>query len=127
MATTPFSFEGTLTLPSGPNLPGEPIPFLASSTFSSQVEYVLDLPSTGSTIAPGFGTMPTDGAKAIALQYDNKTGAAPVNLTVNGGTDKLEVSTGGFLFYHSPTPSDGITAISLTHTTSGTIRVWILG
>lgn len=124
---TPFSFEGNLTSPEGDDLVGEPIPFLASGQYDSQAEYVLDLPNAVATLSIDFGTIPAAGAKMVAIKYDARTGAAPVQFTFNGGADLLEVSTGGFVVYFSPTPVAGITGLSLSHTTSGKIRIWILG
>jgi len=125
--TTPFSFEGTLTAPEGRELHGEPIPFLAKGVFDSKISHVFDLPLTPGTLPVDFGTIPTAGAKLIAMKYESRPGAAPVRLQINGGTNTIELSSGGCISYFSPTPDVGITSLSITHTTSGRIRVWVLG
>lgn len=124
---TPFSFDGTLTLPEGPNLPAEPLPFALASQYNSRVEYELDMPAAAGTISLDFGTMPAEGCKAILVTYEPLSSAAPVQITFNDASVPLELTQGGFLVFASPKPVAGITSMTVAHTTAGKLRVWILG
>jgi len=124
---TPFSFEGTLSSPEVRECRGEPVPFIGHSAYESQVSYVLDLPPTSGAQVLDFGTISKGGAKMIAVQYDPRIGASPIHIVINDGADSYELSPGGFIVYFSPNPVAGITAISITHSTSGRVRVWIMG
>jgi hypothetical protein len=114
-------------MPEGANLPTEPLPFAIANQYDSRVEYELALPSSAGTKELDFGTLPTAGCKAILVIYDAQVSAAPVSIAFNSSLTPIELSTGGFIVYASPTPSVGITEMSVAYTTSGKLRIWILG
>ncbi len=114
-------------MPEGANLPAEPLPFALASQYTSRVEYELDLPVAAGTITLDFGTLPAAGAKAIMVLYDAQASAAPVEFSFNASATPLELSQGGFIILASPTPVAGVTSMSVDHTTTGHLRIWILG
>lgn len=114
-------------MPEGTNLPTEPIPFALASQYTSRVEYELDLPVAAGTIPLDFGTLPVAGAKAIMVLYDTQASAAPVNIAFNSSLTPLELSQGGFMIIASPTPVAGVVSMAVAHTTTGHLRIWILG
>lgn len=124
---TPFSLSGALNLPGSPELPAQPLPFGLSAQYDSKSEFEYNLPSGSGSQVVNFGTMPAGGAKAVLVQYEPKTAAPVVLLTVNGGDQPIELSNGGFLAIGSPSPAAGITAMSIAYTGAGRIRVWLLG
>lgn len=125
--TTPFAILGTLQLPGGPTLPVEPLPFGLSASFESKAEYELNLSSTAGSQAVPFGTIPAAGVKALLVTYDPVVAAPPVQLTLNGSSVPLELSTGGFLLLASPTPVAGVISLAIAHTAAARVRVWLLG
>lgn len=114
-------------MPEGANLPTEPLPFSIANQYDSRVEYELALPSATGTKELDFGTLPSTGCKALIIIYDAQTGAAPVHIAFNDSLTPVELSAGGFIVLASPNPSTGITGMSVAHTTSGKLRIWILG
>lgn len=127
VAPTPVAFTGTLLLPADASLPPDQVPFNASFNINSaQPDQVLNVTGSGSLVI-GFGTVAAPGAKLVAVRYDQQTGAPPILLKFNGSTIPLELTTGGFLVYASPTPASGITSLTIDHTGDGQIKVWILG
>lgn len=114
-------------MPEGANLPTEPLPFSIANQYDSRVEYELALPSSSGTKELDFGTLPSAGCKALLVIYDAQTGAAPVNISFNESATPVELSAGGFIVFASPNPSTGITGMSVAYTTSGKLRIWILG
>ena len=124
---TPFSFEGSLVCPKERELHGVPVPFLAHAQFDSKVEYVLDLPPASAEQELDFGTIPGVGAKMVAVIYEQGAKATSVLLKINEGAGQLELTPGGFFVFHSPTPSEGITALSVAHRAAGRLRIWIMG
>ncbi len=126
-APQPFSFSGALQLAADQSLPQDPIPFNGSSQFISLQESVLTLVGTG-TKTVDFGSIGAPGAKGVMIRYDSgQTGAAPVEVTVNGGSQALEIAPGGFLVWINPSPAAGATALSIAFTASCQVRVWLLG
>ncbi len=51
----------------------------------------------------------------------------PVHVRVNGQAIGEEIAPGGFKALGSPQPVAGITAVSIVHTSSNTVRIWALG
>ena len=125
--STPFTLDGALNLPGTPGLAAEPLPFSLSSQYDSKAEFEFNLPASAGSQSVNFGTMPSEGTKAIVLIYDTKTAAPPVQIVINGSATPVELSTGGFLVLGSPDPVAGITSLSITYTGAGRIRVWLLG
>jgi hypothetical protein len=48
-------------------------------------------------------------------------------LVVNGGSDNIEISPGGFIAYSSPVPDEGLESAKIVYTDDATVRVYILG
>lgn len=125
--STPFSLEGNLNLPGSPGLSAQPLPFGISNQYDSKAEFEFNFPAGAGSQSVNFGTMPVAGAKAVLVQYETSVAAPVINVTVNGGTQPIELSQGGFLAFGSPVPSAGITAMTLAYTGAGRVRVWLLG
>lgn len=125
--STAFSVDGKLNLPGAPGLPADALPFGLSSQYDSKAEFEFNLPAGPGTQAVNFGTMPAAGAKAVLVAYEPSASAPPVLLTVNGGNQPIELSSGGFLALGSPAPAAGVTALSIAYTGAGRVRVWLLG
>lgn len=124
---TAFTTEAKLNLPGTPGLPVDAILFAMQGQYGSKIEFEFDLPITAGTQAVNFGTLPSTGVKAALIYYEPASGAPPVAIVINGGNQPIELSTGGFFLYASPSPSVGITSMSVTHTAAGKIRGWLLG
>lgn len=125
--STPFSVDGKLNLPGTPGLSPEGLPFGLSNQYDSKAEFEFNFPAGSGSQAVNFGTMPPAGAKAVLIVHEAKVGGTPVLVTVNAGSEPIELSQGGFLAFGSPVPVDGITALSIAYTGAGRVRVWLLG
>lgn len=126
-APQPFSFAGALQLSADPTLPQDPVPFNFSGQFTALASGTLSVTGTGTLVVP-FGTIATPGAKGLLIRYDgNQQGAAAVLVTINSGTQPIEITPGGFLVYFNPTPSAGVTSCSIAYTAACQLRVWVLG
>lgn len=125
--STPFSVDGKLNLPGTPGLPADALPFALSNQYDSKAEYEYNLPGSSGTKSVDFGTMPTEGAKLVLVVYEPSTSAPPIELTVNGGDEPIELTAGGFFALGSPSPQGGVTSLSIAHTGAGRVRVWLLG
>lgn len=124
---TPFSLQATLSLPGTPGLPVDAIVFSMAAQYDSKAEFEYNLPSGSGTKVVDFGTMPALGAKAIVVHYEPLAAGPVIALTINGGTQPLELTPGGMFVFASPTPAVGITAMTLAFTAAGRLRVWLLG
>lgn len=125
--STPFTLQATLGLPGTPGLAIESLAFQMAAQYDSKSEFEYNLPSSSGSKIVDFGTMPSVGAKAILAYYEPVTGGAVIALTINAGNQPLELSPGGIFAYSSPTPAVGITAMTITYTAAGRVRVWLLG
>ena len=127
MAAEPFTLQASLVLAPDDGQPNATIDYSFGGQFEHKVVQKLELSGTGSHTV-GFGTVGSPGAKAIFLEYLNNaaSGLSPVQLTVNGGSDTIEVSPGGCFLYCNPTAASGITGMAIAHTSACTIRVSIL-
>lgn len=126
MTTTPFAIAATLQLPGDNGLPADSIPFNVALQFTSLAEAVYNLTGSG-TQAVGMGTIGAPGALGLLIKVDPGVGVQPILVTVNSGSQPLEISAGGGLLYANPTPASGITALSIAYTTACKVRVWVLG
>lgn len=126
--STPFSVQGVLSLPVGPGATADSIPFGLASQFDSRASFEYMLPASPGNRSVDFGTMPAAGAKLLLVTYEavDDTPPPPVSLLVNGGAP-IELSAGGFLCAGSPSPSSGITALDISYTDVGKVKVWLLG
>jgi hypothetical protein len=122
----PFAFAGSLQLAADQSLPQDPIPFNFASQFVSLQESVLNLVGAG-TKSFDFGSVGAPGAKGLLIRYDGGQSGAVVRCVINGGTEPLEISAGGFFVWFNPTPSSGATSLSIIYTSSCQLRVWVLG
>lgn len=124
--STAYSISGALSLPPDAGQPVASIVFSGAATFTSKVD--LDLVLTGSgTHVVNMGSIASPGAKLVLLEVDDGASAA-VNVRVNGGssTGQTEICSGGFLVLSSPSPTTGITAISIVFTADVTVHVHLL-
>lgn len=124
--STAFTVEGTLNLPGAPELSAEALPFGISASYDSKAEYEFNF-TGAATQTVNFGTVPATGAKALLVVYETKAAAPPVNLTINGGDQPIELATGGFLMLGSPVPVDGVVSLAIAATAACRVRVWLLG
>ena len=124
---TAFSLEGKLNLPGTPGLPLDPIPYAILASYDSKSEFEYLLPSSTGTKSVDFGTMPTEGPKAMLVVYEANSSSPVIAITLNGGDEPVELSPGGFLAFASPVPVDGLTSLSIAYTGPGRVRVWLLG
>jgi hypothetical protein len=125
--STPFAFQGSLQIPADGTLPPDPIPFNGAGAFDSKQESVLNLPAGAGSTDVAFGTAPAAGVKGLFIRYDPVAGAPPVQLVINGSATPIELSSGGFVAYFSPTPAAGITSLTITRTAAAVLRIWVLG
>ncbi len=132
----PFTVQGTLALPGVPGLPAEPLPFGVIGEYNSKSEFEYVFPSSPSgTQAVNFGTMPAAGAKLVLITYNYPgdvteavaLASTPVEITLNASLTPIELSSGGVFMHVSPDPSAGITSASITYSSEGKVRVWLLG
>lgn len=122
---TPFVLESTLQLPGAPGLELDSIAARLEASYDSKAEFEFKFPSSAGSQSVNFGTLPAGGAKAVFVHYELATAAPVVLVTVGGST--VELSSGGFLALGSPSPSAGITTMSIAYTGAGRVRVWLLG
>lgn len=126
--STPFTSVESLTYPPDDGKAAVERSNTVSSSYDEKQEGDLVLEGSGSHDV-SFGTIDTDGAKAIQIEMD-ATNTAPVMVQVNGGgaTGQVEVSPGGCWKLTSPSPSAaGVLAITLVHTVDSKVKVRILG
>lgn len=124
--STPYSISGAFSYPADASLPADPIALAASGSFDHEASAVLKLTGAGTKVVD-MGTLPVAGAKALLVKVDPGSGVLPVLLTLNSGTEPLEVAAGGFILLSNPTPSAGITSVSIAYSGACTVRVWVLG
>ena len=125
----PFTFSGVLSFPPDDGEAVADRPYSVADFFESKAEYKYELSGSGN-IDVNFGTIQTAGAKGILIEVapDSSPSAAPILVTVNAGSEPIEISPGGFMAVASPVPTAaGVTSINIAHTTSNTVRVRLLG
>jgi hypothetical protein len=118
--STPYTLSGTLQAPPTADCPDA---FSISGQFDALAEFHYILTGAGTQVVD-FGTITK--AKIILIQVAEDA-AAPVDVTINGGTDIHEISAGGLLAYSNPTPVGGISAMSIAHADDADVSVKILG
>ena len=122
----PFAFQGSFQLAADPSLPVDGIPFNVNGQFVASAEGVANLSGTGTYAGP-FGSVAGVGAKGLLIRYDTQPGAANVLVTINGGSQALEISPGGFIVWFNPAPAAGALSVSIAYTASCQLRLWVLG
>lgn len=129
MATPiPFQLTGVLTYPPDDGEPNADHPFSLSSSYDHSAVFKYELTGSG-TKTVDFGTISTNGAKAILIELATDA-TAPVMVQVNGGGagGQLELSAGGIFALASPNPTaSGVLSLDLVHTAAATVRVRVLG
>lgn len=120
---TPFSLQGSFTYPPDDGQPVATRAFSQSGNFSHRSESDYSLTGVGTQVV-SLGSLPAVKAALIEVA---PTSLAPVIVTFNGGTDPVEIAPGGFLAYSNPTPSAGITALSIDYTNTTRVQVYLLG
>jgi hypothetical protein len=124
-----FTFNGTLDFPADTGEPNSQLPFAGQSAATSKFSSTIPLTGSGtlSLDLTSISGLPAAGAKGFLIELDTGSGVSPVNVRVNGGTDDLEVSAGGFVAYYSPTPATGVTQIDVVYTADACVRVTVFG
>jgi hypothetical protein len=123
----PVAFVGAFQLAADQSLPQDPIPFNFSGTYLALVADLLNVLVPGSVALP-FGSIIAPGAKGFLIRYDAQGApAAPVLVTINGGTQPIEISPGGMLVYFNPAPVVGIVSVSIAFAAACQLRAWVLG
>lgn len=121
----PFSAEGRVSYPPDDGQEPVSIDFSLAGTYDSILEATLQLSGSATTSVP-FGTVGGAGAKVVYIEYDADPAGLPIQLRINGGTENHELSPGGVYLHLNPTPVNGVTALSIVHTTNATVRVRLL-
>ena len=125
-AQTPYSLSGELRMPLDTGQPDAPIPFRGSGAFASRQHSQLRLSGAGTLEVP-LGSVGIPGAKVLLIEMDPDAAGTPISVAFNGAVGALELSPGGFLVYHNPSPQGGVISLSITHATDAMVRVWVLG
>jgi len=124
--STPFTFSGSLYYPPDVGLAMAAQPFGLTGSFESKNEQELNITGAG-TITVSFGTLGDPGAKGLLIEVDPSGVNALIIVNINGGTDNIEISPGGFMALGSPSPVDGITELDIVSTTANKVRIRIIG
>lgn len=123
---TPFRLQGTLSLPAAVGLAPSPIVASFAAAFESKVELEYVFGESPGTQEVDFGTLSNSGTKCVFLVYEADSGTVNVDVTINGADTPVPLSPGGFFLLGAPSPSDGVTSISLAHGGIGRVRVYLL-
>jgi hypothetical protein len=121
--STPYTLSGSLIYPPDSGQPNATRSFSGSGNYDSKSEKDLVLTGAGTEVID-FGTVAK--AKALVVEVASDA-AAPVTFKLDGSADEHEISPGGFLAIGSPSPTAGITALSIVHTDDANVKVYILG
>ena len=129
MSTTiPFTASSLLTFPPDLGQPAVDRPSSASGTFVSKSELDYDLTGSGTqAVTLSVGSL---GAKALQIEVDSSSAnpTVPVYIKMNGGTEQLQITPGGFVVISNPVPSaGGILTLSIVYTVACTVRIRALG
>ena len=123
---TPFTLQGILGLPGTPGLTSSSLPFSFTGEYENKADFEYKWTGAGSQVV-NLGSMPAAGVKGLLIYYEPGASAAPLALSFNSSATPIELSAGGFMVLASPVPVAGITALTITRTTSGRLRIWLLG
>jgi hypothetical protein len=127
-ALQPMAFTGSFELAADQSLPQDGIPFTFAGQYAA-LQYSGLNPTGAGTVSVPFGSLISPGAVGLLVRYDapNQADAAPVYLTINGGSEPLELTPGSFFVYFNANPVLGITTASFAFTSACSLRVWVLG
>jgi len=98
------------------------IALAASTNFTSKSDDKYELVGAV-TKSLDFSTIGASGAKLLYIKYEQGTAAVTLDL----GTDTLELKVGGFFLYYNPSPTASISSASLVTTADATLLVLALG
>lgn len=122
--TTAWSLAGSLTFPPDSGQPNAIRDISGSGNFDNKIEPELNLVGAGTQVVD-MGTI--TGAKVVLIEVEpDATNPAPINVNLNGGSDDIEISPGGSWLYHNPSPTIGISAISIVHTDNKKVKITAL-
>lgn len=126
--STPFTALSSLTYPPDDGEDARTRSNTVSSSYTEKAEFKLVLTGSG-THSVDFGSIDTNGAKAIQVEADAaNTAAVMVQLNGGGAGGQLEVSAGGHFDLASPSPTtNGVLSMDIVHTVDSTVWVRILG
>lgn len=122
--TTPIHGAGTLSYAPDTGQPEAILSFTISDNFTKR--RCEELPLTGS----GTHTVSLQGStafKVLLIEVEPQSSGASINVNVNGGTDDIEIRTGGGFLYWSTDPQSGITSVSIDYTADCVVRVSAFG
>lgn len=123
----PVSFAGALSLQADQSLPADPIPYNFTGQYTQLQDSLLNLSGSGTENVP-FGSIAGAGAIGLLISYPpGQVGSSAVLVTINGGSEPLEISPGGMIAWFNPTPGAGVTTCSIEYLTSCQLRVRVLG
>lgn len=125
----PYIVRSVLTFPPDDGVAPTERAAQYAGNYTKSACHKLTLTGTG-THAVGFGTVVTPGAKGFLIEYNNddaQGGLQPIEVTINGGDEPLEVSPGGHISFSSPAPVAGVLSMSIAHTSDARVNIWILG
>jgi len=94
-----------------------------AGNYNVKAEYEYLLEGSGTKVVD-FGSVELAKAVLVVVASD---AAAPVVVKLNGSSDGVELSAGGFMCLGSPNPDDGIEALSIVHTDDAGVNIYILG
>jgi hypothetical protein len=125
-----FTYAGVLSYPMDQGISPCEIPINFAGTFEHEAKGTLKLVGSG-TQSVDFGSLISDGAKVIQIEYDADVSPAsqPVYLQFNGAgaPGQVELTSGSFFSYGNRAPSAGILSMDIVHAADAVLRVRILG
>lgn len=127
-STFNVQFAGSFTTPPYTGQPECPVPINYTAQYTRKTVQRFEKTGSG-TGAVDLSNLPTVGAKLIVVQVDpdSSSAALPIQVQINGSTDDIEISVGGFLAYGSPKPAVGITEVTFSYVSDVALWVWAFG
>lgn len=130
-SNNPFTINGSLSFPPDEGQQQVAVPFGLAGNYKAITDMRLTLSGSGTQVVP-FASVGSPGAKVVLVEYELPVGAAaqtaqPIQLHLNGGSEDIELSPGGFLIMGNPAPAVGITSLSLDYSSEATVRVRLMG
>ena len=128
VATQPVAFLGTFQLVADPTLPPDGIRSTTPVRWSPSRRASRTSPVQAPSQFPSvLSSRP--GRKGLLVRYDaaQPTGAAPVQLALNGSSTPIELTPGSLFVYFNAAPVSGLVSATFTVTAACQLRVWVLG
>ena len=126
---TPFTSLATLTYPPDDGAAAAARSNSVAGTYTHEGGGRYDLTGAGTQVVD-FGSLAALGAKAIHIEVAPVAAggtAAPILVTINGGSEPWEIAQGGHIEYCNPLPAVGILSMSIEHTQDACVVVRVLG